>query len=267
MSAFKALLCTRLTLPQLLIVFAVLSGVLFSLAWLVPRSAVIDIGESDATLSGFYPPEIGPQSRYRWTSESSAVTFPGIGASTWQIQVTLATQRTPAAPMPTVEVYSGQQLLATLHPTESNFQTYSIDAPARNSMSDDVILTINTTPIYSPEGEPRALGIAMDRITLTPTATELPSILHLALLVLAVLLFVLALEIIGGRFVACIGGLVFALMLAGFLAWNKLWITPFSLYVPLMSATLAAVTLLHRALVSYYLHRITIEAKAQQVTN
>lgn len=249
----QARLLHRLTLLHFIVCVSLISTLLLSLAWLVARPAVIDIGESDATLSGFYSPEVGPQSRFRWTGSHSEVAFPGIGAGAWQLRLTFATLRAPDSPPPSIEIYQGQQRLARFNPVDPGFQEYTVNTQFRANLADEIRLSIITTPTYSPGGEPRALGVALDRIVLTPTSLILPSLWHLISLVASIAVLALAVEVIGGRLLAALAALGGAAAFACLVAWDRLWLTPFTFYLPAMSAALLAIGLLHRGLVTLYL--------------
>lgn len=113
---------------------------------------------------GINQPEQTPAGRYRWTTADSAVALPGLGRGPYRLTLHLAGS---ANPHPSVEVLVNGVRLATLDLT-SGFRDYTVEVPASATAGGDVVVELRSST-FQPPNDKRALGVAVDRVTVTPS--------------------------------------------------------------------------------------------------
>jgi hypothetical protein len=193
-------------------------------------------GEKDATGATF-----------RWTAPSSALTLPGVGRGSYRLRLDLNGSRPPGFPPPQVVVEAGGQTLTTLHPDPAR-KVYDVAVPAPATRDGDLRVVLRTTNPFEPKGDPRQLGVTLYHVDIEPQdgGPALPPLVIWLQLTGAALLAALLLGLAGwGPGAVRLGGLLWALAEAGFLLFDRLWLTPIAgtLIGVLLGAGLALVLL------------------------
>lgn len=247
----------RLRPAQAVAIAMVLSAVLLSLAWQSPRPLIVDLGNTPDSLyiGNFHDPEPpAPRPVFRWSAGQSTVAFPGAGIGNWRLDLTFSTGRDGRTPAPSVELYNAadSSKLAALAPTQPDFTRYDVPIGISAASTGDLVLQISTSPTFKPAGDDRDLGIAVDSVVLFPAGPVIPAPWVFLALVGVVGCVALALGQAGGARTALAGGALTGVLIAGIVAWQRLWITPFSTYLLLMAGLLALGAVLARAIVARY---------------
>lgn len=209
----------------------------WALAYQAPLSYQLHIGGDQATLRQrddepflrdfnaseppnlFATPELTP---YRWSRERSAIVLPGLGARSWLVHIRAASSRPDGSPARSVwsDGISSAALTVDAQP-----RSYTL--LARTSPAGDLTLTIDTPPFAAP-GDPRTLGLALFRVSLTPNDWLVaPAAGQLGWLALALaLIYLLARRIALAPQQAFGLATLAALAAAGALAFARMAITP-----------------------------------------
>ncbi len=106
--------------------------------------------------------------RFRWTRGTSDILFPGIGGGAYGVDLILAGSINPA---PDTRVLANGVEVATL-PVAPGFQQYHVAVPAALMTHGSLTLTLSTAP-FSPRGDRRPLGVAVERVELHPLDRDL----------------------------------------------------------------------------------------------
>jgi hypothetical protein len=179
---------------------------LWSLAYQAPYSYTIDIGgnqqtlrqhDDDPYLSGFNSPEPAKLYIYkqhdrvpfRWTTDESTITIPGLGGDRWNVALKAASGR----PDKTAALSRWSDGTITLPVTVGARQEVYRFA-AHVDQAGDLTLVLDT-PAFEAPADPRALGIVLFQITVGQDAgPHLPAPRQLALLATALALAYLLLR-------------------------------------------------------------------------
>ena len=166
---------------------ALLSGVLAAflgaalLALMYTKSAPL-IVEFDRDLprllTGVYPPERDSATglTFAWTGEEMALRLPGLDRRVdWTLHLRLRGAR-PDGRNPELQFFADGRRVGT-HRAPQDFESIQVTVPVRSAeRRRDVVLTMRVSETFTPgPGDPRNLGVLIDRLTLTPSGTALPS--------------------------------------------------------------------------------------------
>ncbi len=209
------------------------------LAYQRPAPIALNVGDSYARpyLSGFYDPERGGGIDYAFTSAHAALRLEGIGCGPALLEGHMGggppggEQTLAVGGVPLVRVPSGGEVAA-----------YALFVPAGLCRGGTLELTWQGATA-SPAGDPRQLGLAVDRVTWTPLRGGVgPDWRQVAWVALAaLLLFLVAREVdLSAPWAAALSALL-ALVLAAGLAWARLALT---IYAPRLAGLLLAMVLL-----------------------
>ena len=213
-----------------LIAAGVIAALLLTAAYQVRPDVRIGMGDTprDAALvRGFNAPERQPAAdggrRFRWTRDTSAIVFPGIGRGAYTVDLTLSGASNPT---PDSRVLANGSEVAMVHLTPA-FQVYQVGVPAALMRSGSLKLEIDA-PAYTPRGDKRTLGVVVQDVTLRPQGRGLvlPPLRIAFSLWVGAMAVAIAVAVAGmsgaGAFA---GGMIAAGGMAVFLAWNRLLLT------------------------------------------
>lgn len=140
--------------------------VLLALWWSIPSAnqIAIDVGAwgDHAYLNGIQGVEQSSTETYRWTQPQAELRLPNLGAN-YRLLVFRAHGWRPAGAPPTLTLATAGRVFAPIQLTTGN-RIYQVLLPG-SSISPSVAVRMNATP-YTPPGDPRVLGFALDRIGL-----------------------------------------------------------------------------------------------------
>lgn len=169
-------------------------------------------------------PEQHPAGPYRWTTAESEIRLPGQGRGPYQLTLHLAGS---ANPQPNVKVAINGRPLADFDPAP-DFREYTFDVPASMTGGGDLIVTLESR-LFQPPNDRRQLGVALDRVAVTPTGDPglqpPPPAQALRVLALVALAYLLAALAGFGPRGATVFGAGVATGLAGLLLVNRPWLT------------------------------------------
>ncbi len=224
-------------------------------AYQVRTPLAVDVGGSydSPYLRGFYEREPdrrvdpSPPVNFRWTSGSASVRLLGVGRQDGVVRLGMQAYRPEGKAQPVVSFsVRGQELFTTtVSPATSadRFPVYEFPIPADLLSGGDLRLSIRTQT-FQPAGDPRELGITVDRVQFLPAPSGWgePAWLQVGCLAgIALLLYLLlrrwGLSRIGTTLLAT----TCTLVLAWLLAYHRLGLTYFT---PTLLALLGAGVLL-----------------------
>ncbi len=110
--------------------------------------------------------ELTPARTYRWTRAESAVSLPGLGRGTWQVDLTVVTQHPDGQPLQ-ARVYANETLLAQL-PEDGSTRRISLLIPSTLMRGGDLELTLRSNTF----ADPRPLGMFVSNVVVAPTSTR-----------------------------------------------------------------------------------------------
>lgn len=145
-----------------------LSVVLWALAYQHKTVYAVDVGGTtdDAYVSGFHAKEHNAELNYRWTTGRAVVTLPGVGNQRVRLSLTMIGFR-PAGqgdpPTVTVETRAGTFQVQTT----PQLHTYTFFVDRGDRWQGDFRAVISS-PTFSPPGDPRPLGVLVDRVEVAP---------------------------------------------------------------------------------------------------
>ncbi len=206
-----------------------------ALAYQVDTAQQVDVGSfyDRVYIAGMHEHESTPDGQtFRWTTERARVRFPALGARDRLLVLRLHGYRPAGRPSPQVRVLVNDLSLATLQPGP-NWEEARLFLPAEvGGASPEIVLEAETfVPAeVGAGGDPRALGVALDRVRLEPPAGSFSPGRPVAsqvgwglLIALAVYLGLGQVEL-PPRWAALAAGAV-TLAVAWFLAFHRLWMT------------------------------------------
>ena len=119
--------------------------------------------------SGFYPVERVGQETFAWTSARAEIALARFErASAWRCAASVRGGRPPGVSLPTVELEVDG--VALVRRTVTNeYQEMEVTAPAR-SRTPGLRFAIAASPTFVPPGDPRPLGVQVDRMSCRPAA-------------------------------------------------------------------------------------------------
>ena len=191
------------------------------------RVEIGDAAHDTALVRSFYVPErqttANGGARYRWSRGAGRIVFPGIGRGAVHLDLIMSSALNPSH---TVRVLANGGAVGQVELTPA-FAPYGIDVPASLMRSGSLTVTLDAQP-YTPPGEQRTLGVAVQSITVRPVGYGLvlpPARIALSLWV-GVLCVALALWIAGlSGLGAFLGAMLVACAMACFLIGNRLFLT------------------------------------------
>jgi len=122
--------------------------------------------------SGFYPVERVGQETFAWTSARAEVALPRFDrASAWRCAASVRAGRPPGVPLPTVELEVDG--VALVRRTAANdYLELEVTVPARPRTT-GLRFAIAASPTFVPPGDPRPLGVQVDRLSCRPAGDGL----------------------------------------------------------------------------------------------
>ena len=120
-------------------------------------------------LQGFYKGERDGELTFAWSSERGELPLSGLDRNVgWQATIRLRGARQNPATLPIVTVLADGIALAS-HQTSNDFEDIVVTVPERPGRVRGLTLTILSSNTFVPgPGDPRRLGVQVDRITLAP---------------------------------------------------------------------------------------------------
>ena len=117
--------------------------------------------------SGFYPVERAGRETFAWTGARGEVVFTRFDrAAAWRCAVSVRAGRPGGTPLPMVALEVDGVAL-TRRAGTNEYQELEVTAPPR-PRTPGLRLGIVTSPTFVPPGDPRELGVQVDRITCRP---------------------------------------------------------------------------------------------------
>ena len=118
------------------------------------------------TASGFYPLERVGRETFVWTSARAEIVLPRFDrAAAWRCAVRVRGGRPDGLPLPSVALEIDRVAL-TKRPVSNDYQDVEVTAPARPTAG--LRLGISASPTFVPPGDPRPLGVQVDRVSCRP---------------------------------------------------------------------------------------------------
>ncbi len=251
-----------------------LALLILALAYQVRPSYHLEPGKTDGAFwSRINDKETDPNTKqtYRWTTDVSILTLPGVGGGDYRVRLTLNGARPAGRPSPHLIVRAGDTILADLQPAPTS-QTYDLAVPAAVA-ADDLQLVLQTpnafleNPAHPEQG--RRLGIVLYSVDVIPVGTGLviPPLGTVLPLALAAVLPALLLGMLGGGAAGVrVVGLGGAAVQAGFLLADRLFLTPLAGLLPVLELSVGGLLLVLGPLwrVLYHAGGITWSAHEQR---
>ena len=163
-------------------VAAGLLGALAAVVWLalfygLRPALTVDLSASrPRLLSGIYPGERDPVSgaTFAWTGEQVTLRLPGLDRRVpWQVRLRVRGGRQVASDNPTL-TFSVDGLTLETTATSTAFQNVTVNVPVQADRR-GLTLGILSSGTVAPGGsDPRALGVILERLQLTPTGIVVP---------------------------------------------------------------------------------------------
>ena len=231
------------------------------------RVEIGDAAHDTALVRSFYGPErqaaADGGARYRWSRGAGRIVFPGIGRGALHLDLVMSSALNPSH---TVRVLANGGAVGQVELTPA-FAPYGIDVPASLMQGGSLIVTLDAQP-YTPPGEQRTLGVAVQSITVRPVGDGLalpPARIALSLWVGA-LCVALALWIAGlGGLGALLGATLVAGAMACFLIANRLFLTTDAGGIVRAGALMVAVTAAVRFALAPLCRRLGLATTARDV--
>jgi hypothetical protein len=151
--------------PRLWVLLAA-SLVVWSFAYQYKTTYTVDVGGmgDDAFVQNFNAKEHNGDLGYRWSRGSAAVLFSGLGNEPVVVSIT-ATGYRPSGDAPVAQI--GVRGRTFAFQTGAEARTASYVVPRGNIWDGDLKVDINT-PTFTPSGDPRELGLIVDRVSVAP---------------------------------------------------------------------------------------------------
>jgi hypothetical protein len=117
--------------------------------------------------SGFYPPERVVRDTFVWTTARAEVVFPRFNrAAAWRCSVSVRGGRPAGVPLPMVGLeVDGVELVR--RSVTNEYQTLEVAVPAR-PRTPGLRVGLAVSPTFVPPGDPRTLGVQVDRLSCRP---------------------------------------------------------------------------------------------------
>jgi hypothetical protein len=119
--------------------------------------------------SGFYPIERVDRETFAWTGPRAEISFPGFDrARAWRCAASVRGGRPGGVPLPMVAVEI-DGVAVVRRAVTNDYQEIEATAPAR-PRTPGLRVGITSSPAFVPAGDPRELGVQVDRLTCRPAA-------------------------------------------------------------------------------------------------
>jgi hypothetical protein len=120
-------------------------------------------------LSGLYPSEHTPDGlTFAWTRETFGLTLPRLDRRlSWRLTLRVAASR-PDGSSPTLITSVDGVTTSTVELPAGGFADHVVTVPARGDRPRATSVSFRVTPTFTPGGDPRELGVQIDRIALAP---------------------------------------------------------------------------------------------------
>jgi hypothetical protein len=161
------------TRPPLYLLLA-LGLLLIAIAYQIPGGASlsVDVGKREDApyLVHFLQPERNADFDYRWSGDRSWLEAPGVGRDQPLLLTARLAGNRPSGSVPAVltVTVSGQPL--AVFSTSVAASVYTVAIPARLNNNDNLIIYFDST-YFTPPGDPRKLGVAVDWLRLTAASS------------------------------------------------------------------------------------------------
>jgi hypothetical protein len=167
---------------QIIVVFVVALAAL-AIGWQTPGPLDINVGAGeDRFLSHAYPIERAGERDYRWVrgQAGSQIALLGLGWNDWQIKLVAATAQRPDGP-PHIRVLAHGHVVFETTAANPDYVEYTFIVSGADTSLGDLLLDLDVPEFRAP-GDGRDLGLAIDRLELTPRGLVVPAmVLWLAL--------------------------------------------------------------------------------------
>ena len=135
----------------------------------------LDVAPPASIVRGLYPPERADDTgiTFAWTSETVTIALDDVDRRVeWALSVHVRGARA-TGPNPTIEFFVDGVRVSS-HETATDYQDVTVQIPARPSAA-GLTLAIRASPTFVPgPNDPRALGVMLDRIELSPSGIAIP---------------------------------------------------------------------------------------------
>ena len=172
-------------------------------------------------VTGLYLTERDPATglTFAWTGEVLTIRLPGLDRQVpWHLEARARAARPDPATNPELAIFADGSPIVTM-PTSSDFADIQVEIPARPDRTGLTISARSSKTMVPGPHDPRALGIMVDWIRLTPQGIVMPPRRALAAAAIAPALAALALALLGVSGVsAAAAATVLGALLAGVLA-------------------------------------------------
>lgn len=119
--------------------------------------------------SGFYPIERVERDTFAWTGPRAEISFPQFDrASAWRCAVSVRGGRPGGVPLPLVALEI-DGVAVVKRAVTNDYQEFEATAPAR-PRTPGLRVGVTSSPTFVPAGDPRELGVQVDRVTCRPAA-------------------------------------------------------------------------------------------------
>ncbi|MFL5733614.1 MAG: hypothetical protein ACJ78Q_10475 [Chloroflexia bacterium] len=161
-----ATIARGLTQPRLYLLL-LLSLATWSLAYQYKTTYTIDVGglHDDAFVFGFNAKERNASLDYRWSGPKSSIRLPGIGNEPVLVTITTVGNRPPGEPPPAIVIEARRRSYTVQTTTGPHSDSFNFE---RGDPTDGSFELSITSPVFSPPGDPRRLGVIVDKLSVAP---------------------------------------------------------------------------------------------------
>jgi hypothetical protein len=160
-------------------VLGALLGAAFMGLWYVvnPRLDITFDTDPPKLLGGVYPSERVPDTglTFAWTGRDVTLRIPGFDRGVdWTLDLRVRGARIDPSQNPQLVILADGVPLAT-HQSRTDFEDVRVTIPARPERTRGMVLSMQASSTFVPgASDPRALGVMLDRMSLTPAGVALP---------------------------------------------------------------------------------------------
>ena len=167
----------------------------------------LDVAPPASIIRGLYPPERDDNAgiTFAWTTETLTIALDDIDRRVeWTFAVRVRGARA-SGQNPTIEFFVDGVRVSS-HETTTDYQDVAVQIPARPSVS-GLTLAMRASPTFVPgPSDPRALGVMLDRLVLTPSGIAIPPSAAISGVALGSAAMGLAIALLGVTAGSAIGG-------------------------------------------------------------